>query len=238
MKENPRTISSQAFIGVIIIAIGSLLLLDQFHIVNFDSIFQFMPSLFIVLGIWQIISNGFNHWMGPGIMIGIATVVQLSIFGILDDGAVWRLWPLVLIVIGVSILFRQRNGGENLVFDSGKRTDMNNRFNIFAMFGGSERQITAQDFEGGDVTVMFGGAEIDLHQAQVANRPAMINVFAMFGGIGFKASRDQLISMQVTAIFGGAGDDRKQRKQLSGEQADYVIRGFVMFGGLEIEEAD
>ena len=42
----------------------------------------------------------------------------------------------------------------------------------------------------------------------------------------------------ATAIFGGAGDSRKQRKQLPDEQPDYIVRGFVMFGGLEIEAAE
>ncbi|MGB1251672.1 MAG: LiaF transmembrane domain-containing protein [Candidatus Promineifilaceae bacterium] len=237
MKENSNPISSQIIIGLIIIAVGSLLLLDQFGVMSFGNVFQFIPTLFILLGIWQIFSNGFRYWVGPAIMIGISSVVQLSILGVLEDGAVWRLWPLVLIAIGGSILLRQRNGGEDIMLTNSERKHHSSRFNIFAMFGGAERQITAQDFEGGDVTVIFGGAEINLSSAQVTNRPAVINVFTMFGGTGFKASSDQLISLEATAIFGASSDSRKQRKQLPGEQADYIIRGFVMFGGLEIEEA-
>ena len=238
MKENRRTISSQLIFGLVIITIGTLLLLDQFGMVNAGDFFQFFPSLFILLGIWQLVNNGFNHWVGPAIMIGIASVVQLSALGVLESGAVWRLWPLALIAMGASILLRQSDGGSDVVIANGnERKDSRGRFNIFAMFGGAERQMTSQDFRGGDVTVMFGGAEIDLSQSQVINRPAVINTFVMFGGLGITASPDQLIELRATAIFGGAGDNRKQRKQLPDEQPDYIVQGFVMFGGLEIEKA-
>ncbi len=238
MKTNEQSLSSQLVIGLIIIAIGSLLLLDQMNIMDFGDVFQFFPSLFIALGVWQIYSNGFRHWVGPAIMIGIASVIQLSVLDVLDDGFVWRLWPLVLIAVGVSILFRRSQGGDDTVFSASETTDNSESFNIFAMFGGHERRVTSQDFRGGEATVMFGGADINVEDAQVDSQPAEINIFVMFGGLELASSPDQVVDMRVTAIFGGASDERRrQRKQLAGEQPDIIVRGVVLFGGFEITES-
>lgn len=219
-------------LGFIVLALGVLLLLDQFNIISIGNIFQFIPSLFIALGIWQLVSNGFRHWVGPSIMIGIMTVLQLSILDVVDGSFFWRLWPLVLVVVGFSMLRRQRSGGpDDVIGDATGDT-----FDIFAMFSGADRRITSQSFRGGSITAMFGGAEVNLHDVQVEDRPAVVNVFVMFGGVGIKASPDTIVHNQTVALFGGSSDERSQRKMLAGERPEIVVKGFAMFGGLEITE--
>lgn len=234
MKEkqvSPRGLSSQMIIGFVVLGLGVLLLFDQFNILSVGNLFRFIPTLFIALGIWQIVSNGFRHWVGPSIMIGFMSILQLSILDIVDGSFFWRLWPLALVVAGASMLMRQREGGPDDVLGS----DSAESFDIFAMFGGADRRITSQDFRGGSITTMFGGAEVDVTQVQVESRPAVINVFVMFGGAEIKASQDTIVHNQTVAIFGGTSDERpQQRKMLAGERPEIVVKGFVMFGGVEI----
>lgn len=229
---SPRGLSSQMIIGSVVLTLGVLLLLDQFDILNIGNIFQFVPLLFIALGVWQLVSNGFRHWVGPSIMIGLMTLLQLSILDLVDGAAVWRLWPLALVVAGIAMLRRQRAGGPDDVLG----VDSADSFDIFAMFSGADRRITSQDFSGGSVTALFGGAEVNLHDIKVENRPAVINVFCMFGGVGLKVSRDTIVHNQTVAIFGGSSDDRPQRKMLAGERPEIVVKGLAMFGGIGIEE--
>ncbi len=232
MKET-RTFSSQLIAGGTIIMIGVLLLLDQIDLIDFGDIFQFFPLVFIGLAAWQLWQNGRQHATGPLISIAIFGFLQLAILDIVDWDIFGKLWPLFLIGVGASILLRQRNGG-GMSFSTDKMVT-DTHFDIFAMFGGGGRQVTSQSFVGGNATVIFGGAEIDLHQIQVEDKPAIINVFAMFGGVVIKASNDTLIANNTFAMFGGTGDERKQRKALAGERPDVVVKGTVMFGGISIE---
>lgn len=229
MKQT-RNISGQTIAGTVVILVGLLLLLDQISVLDFGDIFRFFPLLFIGLAVWQIIQNGRAHITGPLITIGIFVIIQLALLNVIDGGLVANLWPVVLILVGGSILLRQRKGGNqpSVGYTSA-------RFDTFAMFGAGERLVTSHAFEGGNATAIFGGVEVDLTNAQVEDKPAVINVFAMFGGVVIKASDDMLVGNDVFALFGGTGDERKQRKALAGEQPDVVIRGTVMFGGVSIE---
>jgi predicted membrane protein len=230
-KENSALtrVSSQAFIGLIVVVVGVLLLLNTTNIVDTSGLFRFVPSLFILLGLWQLVSNEMRSWAGPVTLIVVASLVQLAVLDVFDFNIFGLIWPLVLIGVGLQIVLNRRGTAR----DDGDSID---RFSVFALFGGANQLITSANFRGGEVTALFGGAEIDLTNAQVIDRPAVINVFTMFGGIGIKASPDMLIRTDVVAILGGTGDERRQRKALTGEVPEVIVKGFAMFGGVGIEE--
>ena len=232
MKNETRTISGQMIAGVVVILVGVLLLFDQLNVVDFGDIFQFFPLLFIGLAGWQLVKNGREHATGPIITILVFLFLQLALLDVIEGDFIWRLWPLILIAVGGSILLRQRGGEQSW---NKRDVSQDASFDVFAMFGGADRQVTSQAFQGGNATVMFGGAEIDLHEMQVEDKPAVINIFAMFGGVVLKASDDTLIVNNTFAMFGGTGDERKQRKRLAGEKPDIVVKGTVLFGGISIE---
>lgn len=228
-----RPISPQLWIGVIVIAVGVLLLAQQLLGLNLSGITRFIPLLFVLLGVWQLIANRFRFWLGPVILIGVAGAAQLGTLNLLDWSSLWQFWPLLLILIGGSVLLRQWRGPEQDVVPA----EGGEQFQAFALFGGTGKRITSQALRGGEITALFGGVEVDLSDAHVVDPPAVIQVFAMFGGAGLKASADTLIDLRVTAVFGGAADERRQRKALAGEAPALIVRGFVMFGGVSIEEA-
>jgi len=224
--------SAQLIAGIFILLLGITFLLDNLNIADVSSIFRFIPALFILLGIWQLLQNGFRAWIGPAILIFFATLFQLAALDILKWELIGQLiWPVMLILVGFSILFN-RSGRSSEKYDD----DASQTFNIVTLFSGHNRRITSSNFQNGDIVTMFGGAEIDLHQADVTDKPARINVFVMFGGVNIKASPDMLIEKEVFAIFGGSSDNRKQRKRLPDEKDDVILTGFVAFGGVGIEE--
>lgn len=224
-----RRFSSQSIIGVAVIVIGLLLLLNTMDVIDSGNIFRWIPSLFVLLGIWQLVTNGMRNWVGPVIMIGVAGMVQLAVLDVVTFNVFGLIWPVVLIVIGLAIIFGRSRSGVTAGDDAAE-------FSALAVLGGTNRVMTSADFRGGDVTAIFGGAEIDLRNASVSERPAVINVFALFGGVGIKASPDMLIRNEIVAVLGGTGDERRQRKALAGEMPEVVVKGFVAFGGVGIEE--
>lgn len=225
--------NSGVWFGIIIVLFGFLLLLENFNF-GIGSLFRFFPLPFIAYGIWQLKTDGRRHWMGPSVLIAIMSFVQLSLLGLGDIFA--RLWPALLIFVGGSILYRQYQDNTDS-FDWDEPEDPDSFTRAFAMFSGSERQVTAQNYGGGDVVALFGGVEIDLERAEVLSPPAVINVLVMFGGASINARDDMVVDNQVLPLFGGASDDRIQPIQHVGQTPDIIVRGLVLFGGLAIENS-
>ncbi len=231
-SSNPA--STRMFFGAIIILIGVVFMLDQFNFVAVGSLLQYIPSVFIALVVWNLIQNKFRNWVSSAVSILVLSFIQLSILDSFNMSALFRFWPVLLIVGGAAILIQQRRGKSD---DSSKSLQyLADSFDVLCLFSGTERRLTTQSFKGGDVTAAFGGADINLTDVQVEDKPAVINVIAFCGGVSFKASPDTIIVNRTVAIFGGSSDERKQRKQLPDESADIVIKGFLMFGGMGIEE--
>jgi hypothetical protein len=227
-KTVGQGISGQLVVGLGIIAVGVIFLLQTLGIVDFGTLTVWIPTLFVLLGIWILVSSRFANWSGALILIVFGTVGQLAALDILSWNDIWKLWPLALIIIGLSIVIDRMRGHDRSL------TDENQAVKLFALFSGTSTRSTAQEFTGGEITAIFGGAELDVSDVQVAAAPAILHVFTMFGGVEIKASPDMIIKSQVTPIFGGFEDSRRQRKALPGESAELIVRGTALFGGIEI----
>lgn len=145
-------------------------------------------------------------------------------------------WPLLIVGIGLILLFRHRRRNDPMI-DRGSRTI--DYFDDFVIFGGRESFVTTQNLLGGKVTAIFGGAEYDLRRAKLSPNGAVIDSVSIFGGCGFKISPDWTVKNEVTTIMGGFTD--KRGSVLPEFQHDpskiLVIRGFTVFGGIEIKLA-
>jgi len=96
--------------GIILVCIGTLALLGTFFDISF---WRFWPLIIFVIGFIVLCTPGDKGWSlsraGHGIsIIAISIVLLLWTFGIVGIGAFWRafiyLWPILLIVIGLSII--------------------------------------------------------------------------------------------------------------------------------------
>ena len=94
--------ASQTIVGIAVVVLGVLLLLDSLDVAGFGNVLQWIPSLFIVLGIWRLVSNGFRRVVGPLFLIAIAAGVQLLVLDVISGDSLWDLWPLLIILSGVS----------------------------------------------------------------------------------------------------------------------------------------
>lgn len=228
---NTRQYSNQLFIGGALVLGGLLLFLNNLNIIDIGGIWRWLPSFFILLGIWQLYANNFRFFTGPLILIGGGFLFQLSALGALGIDSVFDLWPLILIVIGGSILVERL--GIELPSLPGRRQDPNS-INILAIFNGAEQKVESESFEGGELTAVFGGIDVDLRQTIAAEQPIVINAFALFGGVEMKVPAEWHVRRDVIGLFGGTDDSRKQKPDSSDGQADLVVTGFALFGGIDI----
>jgi predicted membrane protein len=229
-KSNPN---NRAIFGIFLILFGCLLVLKNLDFIPYELrhvIFSW-PSL--LLGLGALFFFG-KEDKTTGIVL--MAVGGLFLFPIIFDWSFnWRglFWPIMLIAIGV-VVIRKRNGCE---FDKrsevGSDSDYIDELNIF---GGGEKVINNKNFRGGKITCIFGGTELNLSNAELAEGTNIIDVFTMFGGCVLIVPSDWDVKVEVSAILGGVSDKRMSTTNYIVEpKKELIIRGTVALGGCEIK---
>ena len=219
--------SSRVLVGLIVVAVGVLLLLGNLGLGDFSP-WEYAPSLLIVLGLWALARSGFRGSIGPWILIGLGVAVQLSVFDGVPDVVRGAVWPVLIIVAGVLLIVTRASfagGGAARRSGSG--------LNHVAVFNSVNDDVDGS-FTGLQTTTLFGGAEYDLRRARVERPPAVIDVTCMFGGVELRVPEDWTVHNDVVALFGGVDDKRDDFGAEDG--ATVSIRGTVLFGGLTIKD--
>jgi hypothetical protein len=100
-------IRPRALPGLVIAALGVLLLLHNFDVFSLGDLSRLWPMLFIAIGLqWAI--EGRNKVFGALVAVtGVA--LQLDVLGWVDVRwrELWRFWPVLLIAVGVGMVIRR-----------------------------------------------------------------------------------------------------------------------------------
>jgi hypothetical protein len=227
-----QSFTNQILVGLLLVVIGLVFLFGNLGWIDFSWLVRWIPSIFILLGIWQLVANKFRFITGPLILIGGGVAFQLAALDMIEFETIWQFWPLVLILIGGSILLERAGVQLPHPFTHGEDED---EVSILAIFNGPEHAVTSPDFKGGEATAIFGGIDLDLRQAGVRSRPARINTFAMFGGVDVIVPIGWSVQTDVIGIFGGADDERTEKVTIQDEQPDVFVTGFALFGGITVK---
>jgi predicted membrane protein len=221
-------------IGVGIIIAGVIFLANNFGVLDYE-IKRYLlrwEVILIVLGIFFMSGHG-NKTTGI-ILFVIGGVFYLRSF--LDyDFSFWQVfWPGLLILAGLLIIFRHRldrEDGRNRILTGDQVIDE------IALFGGGDRVVTSQQFQGGKVTTIFGGLNYNMLKAKLAPGENAIDVFCLFGGMKLVVPEDWTVKIRVMSFFGGFSDKHRYRNPEPNSEAgsELIIKGTVIFGGGEIK---
>ncbi len=213
--------------GLLAIAIGTVLLLDRMGLVYAHDVFRFWPVLLIAAGVAGMLrpdTPGKVAWSGIVALFGL--VLLLHELGYLHF--TWReIWPVFLIVAGILLLW------EALHPTRWRALLENPRVQSYNIFGGGERRVTAQDFQGGEIIAIFGGFKLDLVDADMLGDKAVLEIKAVFGGGEIVVPRTWNVVMRPVTLFGGYDDQTRHSAQPGAKTLEIV--GKVVFGGFSVK---
>ncbi len=237
MEEKKKSFDRKLIAAIVLIAAGALLLLNTFGLIHTPLWHYIMnwKTLLIVIGLILLASP--EHRITAYILVGLGLVFWVpSLLGT-DVRFHQVFWPVILIAIGLIIISRRgKHGGvgsKQIRNEDG--TVSVDYLNDIAIFGGGLMRVESQNFKGGTLTAIFGGREINLRTAQIAPEGCVIDVFAMFGGTKLIVPDDWQVKSDALSLFGGFSDKRHIRPDEVKENKILLLKGVVMFGGVEVK---
>lgn len=222
--------------GIILVLVGVVYFMKTMGIIFPSWLFTF-PMLLIMIGIFVGAKRLFR---GIGWLIITLIGVGLLADRIFPGMSITHFfWPAVIILFGLGMIFnskRKRWGGEwdewkDCTSDASVSSE--DRLDSTAIFGGVKKNVISKNFKGGEVTCIFGGAEINLQQADIQGT-VTIELTQVFGGAKLTIPSNWKVRHDATTtILGGLEDNRVMGVQ-EDETKILILRGTVIFGGVEI----
>ena len=218
--------------GIVLIIIGLIIGGNSLGLTNINIFFEGWWTLFIIIPCFIGLFKE-NEKTGNiiGLLIGIALL--LGCRNILDFDLILKLaFPTILVIIGLSIIFRDTLGGK-VSNEIKKLNEKRNGENSYcAIFAGQNVNFNEEKFTGADLTAVFGGIKCDLRNA-IIDSDVVINASSTFGGIEIFVPSNVKIKIKSIPIFGGV-DNKANTKTDENSHTIYINRTAI-FGGVEIK---
>lgn len=222
--ETPK-LHGRVIIGILLIILGALFVLRNYDILDFPYEYFTWEYFFILIGI-------LFFFLSRNKTAGIV-LMAIGLFNLLPE-----LWPLLLVLVGVYIIFGRKGNFRHSIesSDAGQSKNSNDYVESISIFGGSSKIVNSDNFKGGNIVSIFGGSEINLSNSKLAEGENNIEITAVFGGTTLIVPADWIVELDVLPIFGGFGDKRmKDPNKKNQEGRKLLIKGIVLFGGGEIK---
>jgi len=236
MSENSNKIDKRVLLGGILIFLGGLFLLNTMSILNFrfTNIVFSWPFVFMVIGLF-ILVNTEKKFLG-GVFTGIGALFLIPrIFPEIDyDGGI--IIPIFLIILGTYIILKKRKLDSGSQFTSDTSKMNRDKIDDVSIFGGGTKIISSSNFQGGNITAIFGGSEINLINCQLAEGDNVLDVLCVFGGTTIILPKEWDVVINVTSILGGFSNKAIRNPSVVIDQSRTLhIKGLAMFGGGEVK---
>lgn len=229
-------------LGVAVIALGVILLLNNFNIIDVSLgylVATYWPLLLVFWGLDLLIPVEPGSRRNAGALITGLVLVALGLLVIgnnldlyeLDFSFFWSLfWPVVIILIGWSLL-RGTTGSGGV---------------HWAVMSGIELKQKGWKLEDGSFFALMGGVDMDLNAAEIPEGEVRLNATAVMGGIEIIVPPGITVDYEGTAVLGGVkffnedsgGIIASRKSQYKGEPASgtkLVLRCTAIMGGIEIK---
>jgi predicted membrane protein len=241
-NTSPSNQSGRAWGGLIIVAVGAVLLAKKAGADLPPWLFTWQMAL-ITFGVFVGAKHRFRDW-GWLVPVAIGSVFLADKF--IEDISIEQFfWPIIIIFIGLIMIFKPKRSRDGVwrrwnekhqeQFSAMNSQNTEEDFiNAVTIFGGAKKVIISKDFKGGETTTFFGGVEINLTQADINGR-AELELTQVFGGTKLVVpSNWKIQTEELVSVFGGLDDKRKNITTPDPDKT-LVLKGTCIFGGIDIK---
>lgn len=216
--------------GVILVMVGVIYGLNSLNIVDINLFFPGWWTLFIIVPcVIGLVTDGDKTGNIIGVIIGV--LLFLGANDIIDYDLIWKLiFPLIIIVVGLSLIFKDRFNSKITKRIEDIADNKNN--GVTAVFSGEDVSFNNRVFTGINLTSIFGGIKCDLRGAKI-KKDVVINAYSFFGGTDILVDDNVKIAVSSTSIFGGV--DNKKKNNDSTSDITIYVNAICIFGGIDIK---
>ncbi len=201
--------------------------------------------LLIALGLYSGLKNNFR---GPGWFILMAVGACFLLDRQMPELNLHNyIAPIAVIGAGILILFRPKDGWnkdrwkkkswDNGLSEKTNATDFeidrSDFIQIRSIFSGVEKSILSKNFQGGSISCIFGGAELDLSKADFTGT-VVINIEEIFGGCTMVIPPTWTLQNEIHGVFHGIDDKRSFGNITNDPNKILVLKGSAVFAGIDI----
>ncbi|MDQ1265082.1 MAG: hypothetical protein QG635_232 [Bacteroidota bacterium] len=224
--------NARSIFGLILIIIGGIFLLNVFGMWEAAEIIStWWPVVVMLFGIYIIINNRASVFTGI-VVFAVGALLQASKLDMIPGGFWSAFWPLLLVLIGLAMignLFHKHN------IKHQHHQKITDGIDIIAIFSGRDEKIISDNFKGGTINTIFGGAKIDMTHAKISGGNASLEIFAAFGGCELWIPDNWRLQPTGFPIFGAMEDKTRRRYVEHPDNPTLFIKYNVIFGGIEIK---
>ncbi len=227
------------FMGGAFIIVGAAFLMAQTgHLPpGINSAWDMWPALLLWGGLVNLLRIPWGGSPGCGILLtAVGGAFSADALGYVDLR--WELiWPALIILVGLMIfvgtVFGRRSKRRKV------QSSVNNaRFETDIVMGGGEDEVHTQEFEGGYVSCVMGGLDLDMRAAEIKGDEALMEVRLIMGGLELHVPPHWEVISRCSPVMGAV--ENKIRRFAGQKEAEgrppkrLIIDGTVVMGGIEI----
>ena len=181
---------------------------------------------------------GFN-W-GSGVLVILGLILLFDALDIISSDIMWKLvFPLILVIIGISILTSFfRSGTKKNIEDEEYTKSKSYKYDstqyprYTAILGGGDYKNNTEDLKGVVAEAILGGLEIDLRDAKITE-DIVLELTAVLGGIDIYIPDDVRVEIISGVPVLGGFEHKINIYALSGPKVR--IKYTAVLGGIEIK---
>jgi predicted membrane protein len=227
-------LSPRLVVGVIIVACGAALLLDNLGVFDARRVLRVMwPLALVAIGVVMVRSPDHKRSRNWGwVLITVGAWIFLGKIGWIGLSLWELLVPGLLLFVGGTLVWRAIAGPPKMEH-AATPDDHAEYVRSFALMSSCELRPVSRPFRGADLTAVMGGIKLDLIDTRMEGDTVAVDVFAFWGGIEIYVPPDWTVSSKVTTLMGGFIDKRRPTSVIPTKTL--IVRGSIVMSGIEVK---
>lgn len=209
--------------GIAIVLVGIVLLADSLGMLDARSGWDLWPIAVIIAGIAVRLQPGIADRVAGAVVLFAGLWLFFNALGIWTY-PFWRIWPLILILIGAWMWYRtwhlrrvsgtDQPGAVALLSEVADRAD------------GPLRSV--------ELAAIAGGCTFDVGDAVRGRDPIIVDAFVVAGRVRVAVPGDWVVSLRVLSLPGNVVDARHQPPGGADRPVDLIVRGTAIVGVVQV----